>query len=510
MLLCFCCASLYADSSEVVSVSTNASEPPTLKKKATIAIITGGDEYNSGEIMKPFAQKLKDYGFKVILIHDSAPGINTDKEHDPKPTVLQGAEQIKEADLLIVFMRFRNWETKSLKLFMDHFNSGKPALGIRTTTHGFWKDRTFAPKNFGGHYKTHKHRLTVAQVNPQYSEHPILRGVDRKFAEHEGPYLSTPLTEGAEPLVLSYGSREKRTPKKNKDFDKIIGLDSYDSPTAPIVWTFKHKGARRAMITPMSYRAGTQDSKWAQNLFYNSVFWTLGYEVPEGGVLSKGKALVITRENKVYSAPNQTYPEVPSYSLPQGWTTLFDGQDLKQWKHYDYLTSKPGLIRIDARAASSNAEDYNKTGARWKIENSAVIARPGYGDIMSAKSYKNYKLRLNFLVPEEPEWVKNEWKGNSGVYIHGSFEIAIHNSFGLTATKRTNGAIYRQVAPTSEASKKSGQWQTLEITCMNNTLTVKLNAKVIHDKILLKKKTLYGFPASQRGPIRLQSDRASL
>ncbi|WDE99449.1 hypothetical protein PQO03_16555 [Lentisphaera profundi] len=310
-------------------------------KKATIAIITGGDEYNSGEIMKPFAKKLEDdFGFKVILIHDDAPGINGDKDHDPKPTILKGAAQIKDADLLIVFMRFRNWEPKSLKFFMDHFNSGKPALAIRTTTHGFWKDRTFAPVHFGGHYKTHKHRLTVAQVNPQYLGHPILRGVDRKFAEHEGPYLSTPLTEGAEPLILSYGSREKRTSKKNKAFDKIIGSDSFDSPVAPIVWTFKDKGARRAMITPMSYRAGTQDSKWAQNIFYNSVFWALSYEVPEGGVLSKGKDIRIEKEAKAYLVPQLQYPEAPSYSLPQGWTTLFNGQDLKQWKHYDYLTSK--------------------------------------------------------------------------------------------------------------------------------------------------------------------------
>ncbi|WDE99480.1 DUF1080 domain-containing protein [Lentisphaera profundi] len=161
---------------------------------------------------------------------------------------------------------------------------------------------------------------------------------------------------------------------------------------------------------------------------------------------------------------------------------------------------------MDARAASSNAEDYNKTGARWKIENSAVIARPGYGDIMTTKSYENYKLHLNFLVPEEPEWVKNEWKGNSGVYIHGSFEIAIHNSFGLEPTKRTNGALYRQAAPIVEASKKAGQWQSLEITCINNTLTVTLNGKIIQDKILIKKQTLYGFPASQSGPIRLQSE----
>ena len=85
----------------MASVTTKASESSTLKKKTTIAIITGGDEYNSGEIMKPFAKKLEEnYGFKVILIHDDAPGINSDKDHDPKPTILKGAEQILNAILV--------------------------------------------------------------------------------------------------------------------------------------------------------------------------------------------------------------------------------------------------------------------------------------------------------------------------------------------------------------------------------------------------------------------------
>ena len=78
-------------------------------KAPTVVFITGGDEYQSRERMKPFAEVLeKDYGFNVVYIADDSPGADTDPDHDPKPTVLPNADRIKEADLMIVFIRFRN------------------------------------------------------------------------------------------------------------------------------------------------------------------------------------------------------------------------------------------------------------------------------------------------------------------------------------------------------------------------------------------------------------------
>ena len=110
---------------------------------------------------------------------------------------------------MVVFMRFRNWEPKSLAHFMSHFEAGKPAVAIRTTTHAFWKDRTFAPKYFGGHYKTHYTERIVCQVNPEHAEHPMVRGVERKWGDGEGPYVSTPLTDGATPVVFLLRSLEE-------------------------------------------------------------------------------------------------------------------------------------------------------------------------------------------------------------------------------------------------------------------------------------------------------------
>ncbi len=485
----------------------------------TVVFVTGGDEYRSRELMVPYAEMLKEqYGFNVIYIKDEAPGADEDPDKDPKPTVLPDAERIKEADLMVVFMRFRNWEPRSLKFFMDHFDSGKPAVAIRTTTHAFWKDRTFSPKYFGGHYKTHYTKRIVAQVNPEHQDHPMARGVERKWGQGEGPYVSTPLSEGATPIVFSYGHYRDREESPG------IGNDSYDSPNYPVAWVFNHNGARRAMITLGSYRVGDLEADYFKNLFYNSVFWSLGYEVPADGVLSEGKEFKMVEESKPYAPNGLIVPAPPEFEPSDEWLMLFEGNDLSQWKHYD-VTIPPYMLYVDRRANSEGPIDYTMSPARWKIENGSAIARPGYGDIVTRHHFNNYQLRFDYYIPDYPEWVSGEWRGNSGVYLNGSWEISLLDSYGQEPTDRTNGAFYRFKAPDQEASKPAGKWQTMEITFEKGIATVELNGKVIHQSVKLSNPTFMGFPSVQswpegsypsryetvtEGPIRLQAENSSV
>ena len=469
----------------------------------TVVFVTGDDEYHSREVMLPYAKKLEeDYGFNVIYIADEAPGADEAENHDPQPTPLVGAERIKDADLMVVFIRFRAWEPESLKLFMDHFDAGKPAIAIRTTTHAFWRDRTFSPKYFGGHYKTHRDRGTVGQIDPDHADHPMARGVRRKFGVGAGPYISTPLTEGVTPIMLSYGHRRRGE-------GETIGTDSFDSPVYPVAWVYNHNGARRAMITLGNDRVNDHDQDYMQNLFYNSVFWSLGFEVPEGGVLAAGTAFELVKEAAPYEPARPDVPVPPAFTADEGWEVLFDGTDLSKWKHWD-VSMPPHGIRIDRRAASEGPIDYTKSPARWRVEDGVAIARVGYGDIVTKATYTDYQLRLDFYLPEQPDWVTGEWRGNSGVFLNGSYEIAILDSYGQEPSDRTNGAIYRQSAPSVEASKPAGRWQTLEVTFQDGKATVVLNGSTVQDAVALEKRTPYGFKVSESGPIRLQAETTSV
>ena len=164
-------------------------------------------------------------------------------------------------------------------------------------------------------------------------------------------------------------------------------------------------------------------------------------------------------------------------------------------------------------------------GARWKIADGALIARPGYGDIITRQYFNNYILRFDFYIPEYPDWVTGEWRGNSGVYLNGSWEISILDTYGKEPTDRSNGAFYRFKAPDVEASKPAGMWQTMEVEFMDGIATVKLNGIIIHDRVKLGRPTFMGFPAAQQwpdnsfpanrgtvteGPIRLQAENSEV
>ncbi len=326
--------------------------------------------------------------------------------------------------------------------------------------------------------------------------------------------MSVPLSEGATPVVFSYGHNRET---------EGIGNDHLDSPNYPVAWAFDDNGARRPMITLGSYRVGNLKADYFQNLFYNSVFWSLGYEVPENGVLSAGKNFKMVKESAEYAPKVTNIPQAPQFD-GSDWEMLFDGKDLSNWKHYD-VTIAPQMLYLDRRADSRGPIDYTMSEARWQVENGAVIARPGYGDIITKQYYTNYRLRFDFYVPEYPEWVTNEWRGNSGVYLNGSWEIAILDSYGKVPSDRTNGAFYLFKKADKEASKPAGQWQTMEVEFMNGVASVKLNGTLIHDQVKMGKPTFMGFPTAQvwpdnsfpsyegtvtEGPIRLQAENSEV
>jgi hypothetical protein len=60
--------------------------------------------------------------------------------------------------------------------------------------------------------------------------------------------------------------------------------------------------------------------------------------------------------------------------------------------------------------------------------------------------------------------VSPEAKGNSGLYIHGHYEMQIYDSFGVEPpTEQDEGAVYRFGKPLVNASRPTGEWQVYDI-----------------------------------------------
>jgi len=125
---------------------------------------------------------------------------------------------------------------------------------------------------------------------------------------------------------------------------------------------------------------------------------------------------------------------------PEGAVTLFDGKSLDGW------------VKADG-----------KTPAAWPVEDGVLTVGKGQGSIMTSKTLGDARIHVEFNVPYMPQ-AKGQGRGNSGVYLTGSHELQVLDSYGLPPKNNECGAIYQQVVPLVNACKPPLQWQTYDIT----------------------------------------------
>lgn len=173
---------------------------------------------------------------------------------------------------------------------------------------------------------------------------------------------------------------------------------------------------------------------------------------------------------------------------------LFNGKDLSNW------TSRSG-----------------GEAPAWEIENGVLTVTPRTGDIVSKEEFGDAFIHLEFRVPDMPDKT-GQHKGNSGVFIHGRYEIQVLDSYGLEPGKADCASIYDRYAVLFNNCRKPLEWQTYDIVFRaprfdengNVTekprLTLLFNGLPVHNNLILE--SLTGAPLTEEmvavGPLLLQ------
>src|SRR5215469_6576664 len=101
-----------------------------------VVLVAADDEYHSEEALPQLAKILASrHGFTCTVLFAINPDDGTidPRERDNVP----GLEALQNADLLILFTRFRDLPDSQMKYIADYVESGRPIIGIRTATHAF-------------------------------------------------------------------------------------------------------------------------------------------------------------------------------------------------------------------------------------------------------------------------------------------------------------------------------------------------------------------------------------
>lgn len=184
----------------------------------------------------------------------------------------------------------------------------------------------------------------------------------------------------------------------------------------------------------------------------------------------------------------------PDPDLPAGALRLFKDKDTAAW-----------------------VQRNGGAPCQWTLVDGALEVKPGTGDIITKQNFGDFLLHVEFMTPNMPN-ARGQARGNSGVYLHGRYEIQILDSYNLPPTKVDCGAIYEQTAPKTNAAKPPLKWQTYDITFhaprfdASGTLTAKprvtviWNGRKVHDNVEILAPTRAGMeaPMPPVGPIMLQ------
>jgi hypothetical protein len=195
---------------------------------------------------------------------------------------------------------------------------------------------------------------------------------------------------------------------------------------------------------------------------------------------------------------NQLAPE----ERAEGWTLLFDGDDLSAWR---------GFQEEDVPAG-------------WGITQNAIHYDPeaeGGGDLITKKEYGDFVLRLDWKIAEG---------GNSGIMYRVSedrdatwktgpeyqvLDNARHPN-AEDGAEYTAGAVYALYGPSEDATRPAGQWNRARIVARDGRVEHWLNGTNIVSyewgsaewkKRVARSKfsSMPGFGKNERGHIALQS-----
>ncbi len=256
-----------------------------------IVFIAGDDEYRSEELIPQFAKiAAVRHGFKCTVLFP----INKETgEIDPGTLDnIPGLETLQDADLMVMFLRFRELPDAQMKYIVDFANSGKPMMSLRTNTHAFkysknrqspyakYSFKSNDPKGgfgrlvFGetwiNHFGRHKVESTRGLIAKGMESHPIVKGIDDIWGPSD-VYGITTLPGDSKPIIMGQVlSGMKPTDPPNSD-KKLV----------PVAWTKTFEGSQgksaRVFTTTMGHAHDFKNEGF-RRLCLNACYWLLEME----------------------------------------------------------------------------------------------------------------------------------------------------------------------------------------------------------------------------------------
>jgi hypothetical protein len=139
----------------------------------------------------------------------------------------------------------------------------------------------------------------------------------------------------------------------------------------------------------------------------------------------------------------------------------------------------------------------------WRVQGGVLAATPPCVDLVSDTTFRDFRLHAELRFPPG---------SNSGVYLRGRYEVQVQDDAGKALDALRMGGIYGFVAPSVDAARPAGEWQTLDVDLVGRRVTVALNGTTIIDGQEIPGITGGALDSDEAapGPIMLQGDHGPI
>ncbi len=201
----------------------------------------------------------------------------------------------------------------------------------------------------------------------------------------------------------------------------------------------------------------------------------------------------------VFAAPSRAADNTP----PEGFTSLFNGKDLADWKglmapNLDNPAER-AKASPEALAAAQKEADENMR-QHWSVQDGAVVFDGKGRSLASVKDYGDFEMYVDWKIQQD---------GDSGIYVRGTPQIQIWDPANKAAGGVGSGGLYNNKnnpsTPTKKADKPVGEWNAFWIKVVGDKVWVKLNGEIVVDGIVLENYWERDKPLSPTGQIELQN-----
>jgi len=204
---------------------------------------------------------------------------------------------LRDADLIIIGLRFRNLPDEDMAHFDEYLESGKPIIAVRTSTHAFRipPDRAFAkysydsitpwPGGFGqqvlgdtwvAHHGAHGKQSTRGVINEKFADHAVLYAV-RDIWGPTDVYAIKRLPQTAR-ILLSGQVLDGMQPDSKPVSGKV------NDPMMPLAWTttYRTKSGKSNRVFCTTMGAATDfESADLRRLLVNAAYWCLDVRIEQ-------------------------------------------------------------------------------------------------------------------------------------------------------------------------------------------------------------------------------------